>query len=127
MKLRVKNNSIRLRLTQSEVNAFASTGKIEEAIEFGLTDDKKLIYRIEKAEAAYVFAEFANGIIKISVPVAQAENWASTTQVGISGEQDLGGEKTLNILIEKDFACLGRLDGEDDRDAFPHPKDGKIC
>ncbi|MDQ4123525.1 MAG: hypothetical protein M3209_18975 [Acidobacteriota bacterium] len=127
MKLRVRNNSIRLRLTQPEVAAFAATGKVEEAIEFGLTDDKKLIYKIEKAEASSVRAEFEDGVITILVPTAQAENWTSTSEIGIKAEQDLGGEKTLKILIEKDFACLEAREGEEDNDAFPHPEQRKVC
>jgi hypothetical protein len=27
----------------------------------------------------------------------------------------------LNILVEKDFACLAPRAGEDERDMYPHP------
>jgi hypothetical protein len=127
MKLRVRNNSIRLRLTQTEVAAFAENGAVEETIEFGLTTDKRLIYRVEQAAVETVRADFADGRITISVPGLQAENWAKTNQIGIKTEQDLGTGKTLKILIEKDFACLEPRAGEDESDAFPHPEQRTAC
>ena len=104
MKLRVTNNSIRLRLTEIEVAAFDARGAIEETIEFGPTDDKRLTYRLAKAEIEIVNADFTNGKITIFVPTTQAENWAKTTRIGIKAEQNLGGGKTLQILIEKDLS-----------------------
>jgi len=127
MKLRVRNNSIRLRLTQTEVAAFAMSGAVEETIEFGLTADKRLIYRVEQAAVEIVRADFAEGKITISVPASQADNWAKTNKIGIKAEQDLGDGKTLKILIEKDFACLDVREGEDESDAFPHPEQRTAC
>lgn len=127
MKLRVRNNSIRLRLTQTEVAAFAESGAVEETIEFGLTADKSLIYRVERAAVESVRADFADGKITISVPASLAENWAVTNQIGIKTEQDLGNGKMLKILIEKDFACLEPRAGEDESDAFSHPEQRIAC
>lgn len=127
MKLRVRNNSIRLRLTQTEVAAFAENKAVGETVEFGLSSDKHLIYRLEQAAVEDVRADFADGKITIFVPRAEAENWALTDQIGIKAEQNLGGEKLLKILIEKDFACLDPRAGEDESDAFPHPNAGKSC
>lgn len=127
MKLRVRNNSIRLRLTQTEVAAFAENGAVEETIEFGLTADKSLIYRVERAAVETVRADFADGKLTISVPASLAENWAVTNQIGIETEQDLGNGKMLKILIEKDFACLEPRAGEDESDAFPHPEQRAAC
>lgn len=127
MKLRVRNNSIRLRLTQTETAAFAVDGAVEEIIEFGLTAEKRLIYRLEQAAVEFVRADFADGKITISVPLAEAENWLNTNQIGLKTEQNLGAGKTLKILIEKDFACLEERPGEDESDAFPHPLQKKTC
>ena len=127
MKLRVRNNSIRLRLTQTEVADFIAHGTVEETIEFGLTADKNLVYRLEQAAVEIVRADFAEGKITISVPASQAENWAKTNQIGIKTEQDLGNGKMLKILIEKDFACLEPRAGEDEGEAFPHPEQRTAC
>lgn len=127
MKLRVRNNSIRLRLTQKEVAAFKENGRVEEAIEFGANAENKLVYALESADAEALSAQFANNRITIFVPQKQAAEWVSNDQTGIENTQNIGAEKTLKILIEKDFACATRRDGEDDSDAFPHPQPNENC
>lgn len=127
MKLRVRNNSIRLRLTQTEVVQLRENGIVEEVIEFGLTPDKILIYSLASADVETICAQFENGKITISVPTTQALQWSESNQVGLENKQEIGDDKILKILIEKDFACAERRDGEDDKDAFPHPKQGAAC
>jgi hypothetical protein len=127
MKLRLKNNSIRLRLTQSEVARFEETGKVEEAIEFGATGEDVFVYALAVSDAASINARFKDGKLTVFVPESEARAWASTSQIGLEHEQEIGQNKKLKILIEKDFACLDRRDGEDDADAFPHPREGKAC
>lgn len=125
MKLRIKNNSIRLRLTQSEVRQFRETGSVEEIVEFGA--DAQLIYRLAAAQTENIHAQFDAGKITVSVPAIPARNWTESSQIGLEDIQSIGASKTLKILIEKDFACLERADGEDESDAFPHPKERAAC
>ena len=128
MKLRMKNNSVRLRLTQGEVARFAETGQVEEAIEFGLEPHEHFIYALETdAQNKEIRATFENDRITIFVPKMQADEWTNTAKIGMESEQNIGGDKTLRLLIEKDFACLEARTGEDERDAFPHPLEGKAC
>lgn len=128
MKLRVRHNSIRLRLTQSETTRLAESGRIEETIEFGFQPNERFVYAIEKSKMANdISAVFENREIKVFVPEKQLDNWINTEQVGIEAEQNAGSGKTLRILIEKDFACLAPRRGEDDSDAFPHPPESKSC
>jgi hypothetical protein len=54
-------------------------------------------------------------------------NWASTEKAGFETQQEIGNGKSLRILVEKDFACLERRDGEDESDAFPHPVSAEKC
>ena len=115
MKLRIRDDSLRLRLTRSEVDTFANSGRVESRISFG---EKKLVYALaHSASAARVAARFANDEILVVVPSPAARAWASSEEVGIESS-----DGALRILIEKDFACLKPREGEDDRDAFPHPK-----
>ncbi|MEZ5427594.1 MAG: hypothetical protein R2747_15095 [Pyrinomonadaceae bacterium] len=123
MKLRIRGNSIRLRLTQSEIENFGRTGLIEETVEFGPLPRQRLVYALASSDrAGEVFGRYDGGKITIVVPQATAENWASTDEVGITGEQDLGESGILRILIEKDFACLTERPFEDESDNFPNPK-----
>ncbi len=128
MKLRIRGNFVRLRLTQSEVARLAETGAVEETVEFGLRPEQRFVYALEKAAGAEtVRADFDGGSLRVWIPEAEAEKWTSSNQVGIEARQPLGGEKELQILIEKDFACLAERPGEDESDAFPNPSEGTAC
>ena len=119
MKLRIRENSIRLRLTKSEVAEFGEKGLIENSTEFGKS---AFIYALKSSDSAQnLQASFENGRIEIVVPKAITENWTNTEEVGISGEIE-----SLKVLIEKDFACLTVRENEDESDAFPNPIE-KFC
>lgn len=125
MKLRIKGNSIRLRLSQSEVSGLAENAKVEDSISFG---HGQLTYALTTSnKAKEIVAQFENGRIEIIVPAPFAEQWTRSEQVGFGAEQKLSGGETLKILVEKDFACLTEREGEDETDAFPHPQSGQAC
>jgi hypothetical protein len=119
MKLRLRGNSLRLRLTQREVNDLVAVGSVEEKTAFG--PQALLAYAIAVGEGPSVSASFEAGAIRVTVPLAEARSWATSDRVGIEAEQATAGGEPLRLLIEKDFACLKPRTGEDDRDAFPNP------
>jgi hypothetical protein len=47
-------------------------------------------------------------------------------QVGIYATVDRGENGTLNLVVEKDFACLDLSDA-DNLDTFPNPELGAVC
>jgi hypothetical protein len=116
MKLRIRGNSIRFRLTQSEVEKIKETGLVEEKTEF--PNGQEFIYSISVAEKETLSAKFSNGKIKIQISKTIAENWADSDEVGIYGSHE-----NIQISIEKDFNCLTPRKGEEDTDTFPHPKE----
>lgn len=121
MKLRIRGNSIRLRLTQSEVENFTKENFVEESTDFG--EGRKFIYTLLcDKETEKIKADFNNGNIKITVPENTVQTWANGNEVGIEGETE-----TLKIIIEKDFTCLKPRDNGDDADTFPHPKGDQVC
>lgn len=125
MKLRIKGNSIRLRLSQPEVSDFARNSRVEDSISFG---NRRLTYALIKLnQAKEILASFENDRIEIGVPESFAERWTKTSEVGFGAEQKLSGGETLKILVEKDFACLTVREDEDESDAFPHPQAGQTC
>ena len=122
MKLRIRGNTVRLRLSRGEIDALARDGHVEDAVEFGPSAGERLVYRIEaKGEASHPTATFAHGGIVITLPATVAVEWARSDRVGVEGEQPVGDGKSLRILVEKDFACLQPRAGEDDTDAFANP------
>jgi hypothetical protein len=119
MKLRLRGNSLRLRLTQREVNDLVALGSVEENTAFG--PQAMLSYAIAVGDGPSVSASFEGGAIRVTVPLAEARAWATSDRVGIESEQATTDGEPLRLLIEKDFACLKPRTGEDDRDAFPNP------
>ena len=121
MKLRIRGNSIRLRLTKSEVVQFDKTGKVEEIVEFGF-EKKYLGYQLHRStDDERIGAKFEDNLLCISVSKKEADNWLNSDRVGIEAMQRIGGGRSLRILVEKDFACLTPRAHEDESDAFSHP------
>ena len=121
MKLRIRENSIRLRLKRAEVEQLAAGRSIVEQTCF---PNAVLTYRLDVAEEGEASAEFDGGNLAICLPKADVTHWAKTDQVSIIAEQPLAESATLSLLIEKDFTCLApghHRPCEDDADTFRHP------
>jgi len=119
MKLRLKHNSIRLRLTQGEVTQLAASGSVEESIEFGA--GRRLTYRLIGTDDESTTASFGDGgTLSVAIPRTTASEWALGDEVGLNAEIDADGSR-LSVLIEKDFTCLKKRDDGSDEDTFPHP------
>ena len=52
--------------------------------------------------------------------------WRRPDEVGVYVAVALDGAGPLNVVIEKDFACLDISDA-DNRDTFEHPQIGAVC
>ena len=119
MKLRIKGNSIRMRLTKTEISNFGEQGIIEEKTEFinGHFFSYSLQRKpgIEKLEATFL----ENKII-LFVPETMAGQWTTTDIVGFKNNMDIGNGKQLFLLIEKDWVCLDNS-FEDQSDNFANP------
>jgi len=121
MKLRIKGDSIRLRLTQSELQRFAEHGQVEERTRFG--GGVELVYRLKRGAAAPgLAADFSRSELEVRVPPGMAREWCETDLVTLTGSQKVSADGELKITVEKDFACLTPREGEDESDNFPHPE-----
>ena len=118
MKIRIKDNSLRLRLTQSEVDAIENQGQCEAAIEF--PGGKKLQYAL-RVGGGSIRADFMDDCITVWAPEDSVQKWLQPTEVGMEQWIDLDTGSQLRILIEKDFACLTERTDEDESDNFPNP------
>ncbi len=119
MKLRIRGNSIRFRLSQTEMVQLVETGDVRDSVEFG--PDARLDYRVEARPVESLKAGFTAQGIQVTIPTAMVQRWAEPKEVAIRGEQALTGDGALSILLEKDFTCLTPRDGEEDVDSFPNP------
>jgi hypothetical protein len=121
VKLRIRDNSVRLRLTRGEVETLRGEGIVSARTGFPGSHDFQ--YVIESSPASVSPGAFlAGNTMTVRLPETTVLAWAATDQVSIEGEQLLDdGEKTT-ILVEKDFVCLAPREGEDESDMFPHPQ-----
>jgi hypothetical protein len=123
MKLRVLDNSIRLRLTRTEVDLIASEGLVKGHVAFA--GSNTFDYVLESSPATVKpEAHISNNVLTVRIPQEEIHKWANSEQVSISSEQMLGDGAALKLCVEKDFACLAPREGEDESDMFPHPLEG---
>ena len=123
MKVRIKGNSIRYRLTKTEIANFGKQGWLEEMTEF--LNGPSFHYRLErKAGIEKMEASFSGNRICIFVPENIAAEWTTTDVVGFDTKMDIGDGKDLFLLIEKDFVCLDHT-FEDQSDNYENPN--KAC
>ena len=120
MKIRIKDNSIRLRLTRGEVDTIRDRGVV--ISDTGFPGGRTFSYALESSPASVNPAAFySDNEIRVRLPETIVLAWTSTEQVSIEGEQVLDDGEKLSILVEKDFACLAPRPGEDESDMFVNP------
>ncbi len=120
MKLRIRDNSVRLRLTQGEVDTLRSDGIL--SARTGFPGGRDFQYVLESSPASVTpGAFFSENVITVRLPETTVLAWASSEQVSIEGVQILDDGEQLAILVEKDFSCLAPREGEDESDMYPHP------
>ncbi|MEE2962427.1 MAG: hypothetical protein VYA34_16965, partial [Myxococcota bacterium] len=117
MKIRILNNSLRLRLTQSEVLEIGHHNEVSAKIQFSLAPPSALTYAVCSADVEEITANYETNTIAITIPKHLAQELAETDLVSLTHDQTLDENQTLKILIEKDFQCLKPRQGEDDIDA----------
>ena len=119
MKLRIKGNSIRLRLNRSEITKFGEQGFIEEMTVF--PGGGKFEYAIERKQGiSGLEAGFSGNRITVFVPDSMVDEWVGTEIVGFDTKAEPGHAGDLFLLIEKDWVCLDNS-FEDQSDNFPNP------
>jgi hypothetical protein len=120
MKLRIKGDSIRLRLSRPEVEALGRGEAVEEATHF--PDGAVMRCRLEvAADVAMLSAHFASGALVVRIASRAATEWSSGSNVGMDCAITLPGGGTLQVLVEKDFEYLHSSHGERTEGTCPHP------
>ena len=121
MKVRMKGNSLRLRIPRSELKKLVQDGRIEESIWLGPEENARQTWAIEHSSSVNAASiRFAPPEIAVCFPSDQIVSWAGGDEVGIYASLDLGPHGSLELTVEKDFACLhGSV--EENQDTFPNP------
>jgi hypothetical protein len=100
MKIRIKGNSIRIRIVKTELANFGKDGILEERTEFA---GNHLTYRLQSKEGIdKLEASMGGNVITMWVPEKMREEWVNTGIVGYSNNMDIGEGKELFLLMEKE-------------------------
>lgn len=118
MKIRIKENTLRYRLSKSEVAKLAEDGMLEQRTEFF---SGSLLYAIHETEKKNLSADFIQNTITLYVPKKLLQQWAETDDVGIDFKMPLPNGYILYLLLEKDFKCIDMDAKEDQSDYFENP------
>jgi hypothetical protein len=110
MKLRIRGNSLTLRVSKTELAKLAEAGRVEDSMRF--SSEQSLRYGIEVRPTGAVTATFAGAAILVTLPKPRLDLWSRPDEVSVEGSQPIGGGKVLQIVLEKD-AALARPGGED--------------
>ena len=121
MKLRLLDDSIRLRLSQSEVVAVDASGSVEGQTRF--PNGAAFRFALEAAPEDTASARFDGGRLVVALPRSDINAWAhDDSAVSLREEIALADSATLKLLVEKDFRCIGGRDDEDQSDLFVNPE-----
>jgi len=112
MKIRIKGDSLRYRLTKTDIKKVEEEGYLEESTNFG---PQKLVYALEVRPVESMLATFNDGKITLYITDAMAKEWVNTDRVGFESNNN-----GLALLVEKDFTCLENV-AEDQSDNYPNP------
>ncbi len=116
MKLRCISNSIRIRIRKSELQSLDNERIVKETIAFG--NGVVFTYSLEIDENInHVTATFLNHQLAVRLPLATANNWINSDEIGIEASNTLNNGEQLHLLVEKDFPCTDRPE-EDKSDTF---------
>ncbi|KAA2216597.1 DUF7009 family protein [Maribacter flavus] len=119
MKIRIQGNTVRYRLTKSEVETLAQTGYYKEETLFG---ERTFVYAIKADQAIQeLHADYVNDTITMYLNKDKSSAWPKNEIVGFSSEIKTSNGNTLSLLLEKDFVCMDNTD-EDQSDNYPNPK-----
>ena len=120
MKIRIKGNTVRIRLSRSEITRFAEEGYIESSTAFV---SNVFTYALQSRPDEYgheLSADFKDGVVTMYMPEKMAREWVESERVGFDTWMDVDNGEKLYLLLEKDFKCLDET-VEDQSDNYENP------
>ncbi len=123
MKLRIKGNTVRLRLSMTEVKQLSETGLVTDATHFGNNVFNYEIKADEQVEK--LSADFNNNTISFLINSSLAKTWKDDELVGYDAYQTAENGEKLYLLLEKDYKCLDNTN-EDQSDNYENPLAAKF-
>lgn len=117
MKLRIKGNSIRYRLSKTDIQELGEKGYIEDRTEVG---PDLFVYSLQGSDELSMNATLGTNKLTIYMPTSQISEWITSERVGYEHYMNLPSGNKLYLLLEKDFKCLDETN-EDQSDNYDNP------
>ena len=119
MKIRIKGDSVRFRLTQTEVKSLSENRKIYDSTNFGSI---KFNYGVVlNSDIEQLHISYEKNAIVLEMPKKTGEEWFSNDIITYDHTLKTSSGNDLYLLLEKDFTCLDNTI-EDQSDNYPNPK-----
>jgi len=118
MKLRLRGDTLRLRLRKSDIDTLAAVGRVEEFTPFG---KRLLVYSLNLDETAETpHAVLLDDEICVNLPKRQGMAWCRGKETSI-----VSAGVVPAVLIERDFV-RSAVEEPDDYDRFMNPRTGRM-
>ena len=114
MKIRIQGDSVRFRLSQTEVTELVHQGETLSKCQFPMGE---LIYGLITSEDKSMTCLFESGKITAKIPRSLLHMWDTDNLVGFDAQAD-----GLFILVEKDWQCLKPRANEDETNLYVNPQ-----
>ncbi|OON66985.1 DUF7009 family protein [Hymenobacter sp. CRA2] len=111
MKLRIEDNTLRLRLSEEEVAQFAAAGRVAAVVPLAPGPEGQLTYALQQtdddstAAAQTLRVAYTPGALSVLVPKALGQAWLGPEQISLTATVDMADGHDLRILVEKDLGC----------------------
>lgn len=119
MKIRIKGDSVRFRLTQTEVKSLSQEGEIFDKTNFGPAQFNYGV--VLKKNIDHLQVSFENNTVVLEMPQTDGKVWFSNDIITYDHTMKTTLGNNLYLLLEKDFTCLDNTI-EDQSDNYPNPK-----
>jgi hypothetical protein len=122
MKLRLHAQTLRLRLSPQDVDAIVGGADLQQSIPID-PDSATLSWVISLSDVPTLQIRQVDNQLQFLIPRLDGIAWAADdSAVGLYAQQRAPDGSTLDIAIEKDWACVQPSAEEDESDTYPRPE-----
>jgi hypothetical protein len=113
MKLRLFNDSVRVRVRRPDVRTLMESGRVEHEVVVGPEAADRLTYSLALGNVWRLEPHRAG--LSVTIPREDAEAWADSGRIGLGFTAPWG----TRVLVEKDFPCMEPRPDEADEGTYP--------
>jgi hypothetical protein len=126
MKLRLRGNSIRVRLDRRDIDRLTEHGRVDDAVCFGPGRTFSYAVEVGPAPRGRPTVHYTEGYLTLRIDPGDAEEWRAGDRVGFDHNQSVDGG-AVRVLLEKDFACVDRPSEQEEDNAYAFPNPSVVC